>query len=169
METSSADLSAPVERTGVMTQALTLMRGSDGGLAMFGFLGGFAGVTLAAPVLAGLGLYLGGRGLKDERHRQLAQRRAQARVAVCKYVDELMFAVTNESREALRVVQRSGRDHFARLAEESQRTATDALAAAKRALEADRADRATRLTDVEAELRRVDGLAQRANAMQQVA
>jgi hypothetical protein len=90
-------------------------------------------------------------------------------VAVCKYVDELMFAVTNESREALRVVQRSGRDHFARLAEESQRTATDALAAAKRALEADRADRATRLTDVEAELRRVDGLAQRANAMQQVA
>jgi hypothetical protein len=160
-----AEARLDVDRPGVMTQALTLMRGSYGGLAMFGFLGGFAGVTLAAPVLAGLGLFLGGRGLKDERHRQLAQRRAQARVSARKYLDEVTFALTSESRESLRIIQRSVRDHFARRAEEAQRTATEALAAAKRAAESDGADRSRRLADVEAELERIDGLAQRAAAV----
>ena len=114
------DLKAP----GLLTQCLTLLRSSYGGIAMLGVFGGFAGIVLAAPVMAGVGLVLGTKGLRDERDRQMAQRRAQAKVAVRKYVDDVTYALGNETRDVLRQVQRRLRDHFSNLAQERQLTAS---------------------------------------------
>ena len=154
-----------LEKQKLAGQGLTLVRGSYGGLAMLGFLGGFTGVTLAAPVLAGLGVLLGGRGLKEERRRQLAQRRAQARSSVRKYLDDLSLVLGRESRDTLRFVHRAVRDHYAARSVELQRTATEASAAAKRAMEATATERDERLAAVQAELVRVDRLLDRVDAL----
>jgi hypothetical protein len=148
------DLKAP----GLLTQCLTLLRSSYGGIAMLGVFGGFAGIVLAAPVMAGVGLVLGTKGLKDERDRQMAQRRAQAKVAVRKYVDDVTYALGNETRDVLRQVQRRLRDHFSNLAQERQLTASTALTAARRALDLDAHARDLRVADVDAELQRVERL-----------
>jgi hypothetical protein len=144
--------------TNLLNQCLTLLRASYGGVAMLGFLGGFAGVAVAAPVMAGLGLVLGGKGLKDERERQVAQRRAQAKAAVRKYLDDIAYTAANESRDTIRQVQRHLRDHFAERAADRQRTAAAALAAATAAMELETSARRRRLADVDAELERLDRL-----------
>jgi len=151
---AALDLKAP----GILTQCLTLLRSSYGGIAMLGVFGGFAGVVLAAPVIAGLGLALGTKGLKDERDRQVGQRRAQAKVAARKYIDDVTYALGNETRDVLRQVQRRLRDHFGSRAQEQLVTASTALTAARRAVDLDANTREQRVADVDAELQRVDGL-----------
>jgi GTPase Era involved in 16S rRNA processing len=147
-----------LKATGLLSQSLTLLRSSYGGIAMLGVFGGFAGVVLAAPVIAGLGLALGTKGLKDERDRQITQRRAQAKQAARKYIDDVTYALGNETRDVVRGVQRRLRDHFTSRAQEQLMTATTALAAARRAVELDTNTRERRQADVEAELQRVDRL-----------
>jgi hypothetical protein len=104
---------------------------------------------------------LGTKGLRDERDRQMAQRRAQAKVAVRKYVDDVTYALGNETRDVLRQVQRRLRDHFSNLAQERQLTASTALTAARRALDLDAHARDLRVADVDAELQRIERLAAR--------
>ena len=56
---------------------------------MLNAFAGITGVALAAPFLATVGLLLGRKALKDERTRQLLQRRNLARQTVRKYADDL--------------------------------------------------------------------------------
>ena len=74
------------------------------------------------PIAAGLG----GKAAADERKRQLAMRRSQAKVMVRKYADETSFNVAKESRDALRRMNRDLREHFLRLADDLTATATAA-------------------------------------------
>jgi hypothetical protein len=115
--------------------------------------------------VVGIGLFLGRKALREERERQLAARRAQAKGAVRKYVDEVSFSVTKDSRDTLRRVQRQLRDHFSTQAEELHRSATESLAAAQRATTDDQAQRTSRKRDIEAELGRIAALAQRVEAL----
>lgn len=152
----------------VLTNALVLLRSSYGGLAMLGFLGGLTGVVVAAPLLAAVGVALGGKGFKDERARQVAQRRSQAKVSVRRYLDEITYALGNETRDTVRHVQREVRDHFSARAHERQAGAAAALAAARQAIELDTASRRRRLADVDAELGRINALAARVDAARPV-
>jgi hypothetical protein len=150
---------------GILSNALVVLRSSYGGLAMVGFLGGFAGIVVAAPVLAAVGVALGGKGFRDERARQLAQHRAQAKVAVRRYLDEITYVLGNETRDTVRHVQREVRDHFSAQAAERQAAAAAALASARSAVALDADARRRRLADVDAELRRIDSLAARVAAV----
>jgi hypothetical protein len=161
----AAELTLDVSRARLTSQGLTLLRSSYGGLAMLGFLGAFAGIAVAAPVMAAAGLLFGGKGLKDERARQLAARRSAAKVSVRRYLDEVSFALGKETRDTLRHTQRTLREHFSARAEEVQRSAAEALRAAKEAAAADAAARAARLADVESELRRLAALEERARRL----
>ena len=100
---------------------------------MFGMLSGVAGLTMMNPISLVLGLALGKRTYNEERDRQFAMRRQQAKAAVRRYVDEASFQVGNDSREALRRVQRQFRDAFEARANELQRTTAESLAAVQRA------------------------------------
>lgn len=161
---ASLDVSSP----GVGAQALTLVRSTSGGLMMIAVLGGFAGLAVAAPVMVGVSLMLGGKGLRDERQRQLAQRRALAKASIHRYVDEVSFVLGKESRDGLRHAQRALREHFAARASELRRSAADALAAAQAAERTEGEARSRRLAEVEAELRRIDALARRARIQESV-
>ncbi len=95
----------------------------------------------------------------------MQRRRAEARNAIRRYCDEVVFVASKDSRDTLRRVQRQLRDHYGALAEELNRTNAQALAGASEAAKRTQADREQRLRDVESELTRVRQLRQRAQAV----
>lgn len=154
-----------LKRMGVGGQALSLLRGSYGGIAMFGALGGLAGIVVSLPAVVGVGLLLGGKGLREEKQRQLVQRRAQAKVSLRHYLDAATFALLNDQRDTLRAVQRALRDHYSTRAAELARSARQALDAATAASTVDAAERDARLAFIERELAKIAVVAQRAEAL----
>jgi Dynamin family len=144
---------------------LAALRGAYGGTMMFGMMSTLAGVTMMNPVSVVLGVFIGRKTMMEERERQLATRRQQAKAAVRRYVDEASFQIGNSSREALRRVQRKLRDEFEARANELQRTTTETLAVVQRAAQQDEESRRRRLRDVDAELVRIAGLRDQARAL----
>ena len=92
---------------GVGGQGMAALRGSYGGLLMFGMLGRMAGLAMANPATIIIGLFMGRSALQGEKERQLSMRRNQARQAHRKYTDEVGFVVGKDSRDTLRRVQRA--------------------------------------------------------------
>lgn len=154
-----------LSRMGVGTQGLSALRGSYGGMLMFGMLGQMAGLAMANPATLVIGLFMGRSALRGEKDRQLAMRRNQARQAHRKYTDEVSFVVGKDSRDTLRRTQRRMRDFFAARAEELHRSTSGALAAAQQAVKSDTNTRQKRLKDVDAELKRIGVLREKAYAL----
>ncbi|HLT10059.1 MAG TPA: dynamin family protein [Micromonosporaceae bacterium] len=149
-------------------QAMVALKSAYGGVLMFTMLGALTGIALG-PLSLGIGLVMGHKGLREEKKRQLNQRRQQARNAVRRYCDEVSFVMGKDSRDTLRRVQRELRDHYAALAESLSQSNTEALARANEAVRRTQAERETRLRDVEAELTRLRQLKERAEAVAAVA
>ncbi|MEM9513741.1 MAG: dynamin family protein [Actinomycetota bacterium] len=160
--TVDIDADDPTTAPGAVSQALGALRGSYGGMMMFGMLGTVVGITMILPVTLGLGAVMGAKQIRDDRGRALTQRRQQARQVARTFVDEVSFAVSKESRDLLRRVHRDLRDTYAERAQELVASAQSALDAANRASTADESTRTARLADVEAELARLAALADRA-------
>ena len=154
-----------LERMSARSQTLVALRGSYSGILMFTMLPSLVGLTGLAPIAVPVGLLLGRSQLREEKRRRLQQRRTQARGAVRTYCDEVQFVLGKDSRDTLRRVQRTLRDHYTARAEELNRTTSEALAAAQDAARRDESGRAARLRDLEAELARLDGLATKAEAL----
>ena len=167
---SAPALSAPsdlatVKRMGLGGQAFTLVRQSYGPALMLGFIGGIAGLTLAAPALLAVGLVAGGKGLHAEKARRLAARQAQAKASARKFVDEVVFEVSKESRDEIRRTQRALRDHFSARANELLLAANASLKAAQDATGGNAQARDQRRHDITAEVKRIEWLAGVANRM----
>jgi hypothetical protein len=148
-----------------VSSGLNAFRSTFYAFSMFSTVGALVGAVAVAPAALVLGLAVGGKTIRDERAKSRQQRRAHAKVAVRTYLDEVAFVAGKETRDALRTMQRTLRDHFTALAGEQQRSHTEAVAAARRAAEVDVAARSRRLADVDAELGRIDVLAARAAAL----
>jgi len=147
-----------IEHQSVGTKGMMALRGSYGGMMMFGMLGTMVGIGMLNPVSLAMGFTMGRKTLKDEKERQLTARRAEARAAHRKYVDEVSFQVGKDFRDTLRRIQRSLRDEFGERAEELQRSSASSLAAAQQALQIDEVERQGRIRDIDAELVRIAGL-----------
>jgi hypothetical protein len=150
-----APLEVEFERAPRGAGALSAMRGSYGGLLMFGMMGQVIGLTLLNPLTAVVGIGMGRRALKDERKRQLTIRRQQAKQAVRRFLDDISFAVTKESRDSLRRVQRDLRDEFTERAEQLQRSTREALTAAESAARGTAEQAAARTKVIDNELARL--------------
>lgn len=153
-----------LKRMRVTKQAMVALKNAYGGALMFIILGSLVGVSLG-PIGIGIGLVMGHRGLREEKKRQVQRRRAEARNAIRRYCDEVVFVASKDSRDTLRRVQRQLRDHYSGLAEELNRSNAQALAGASEAAKRTQADRERRLKDVDSELARVRQLRQRAQAV----
>ncbi|MGY2061360.1 Isoniazid-inducible protein iniA, partial [Nocardia gipuzkoensis] len=77
-------------------------------------------------------------------------RRAEAKLAVAKLMDEVVFHVSDESKQRLREVHRTLRDHFTELADEMLSAADEALRAAQEAGNLHDRQRAERIRQLEA-------------------
>jgi septin family protein len=147
-----------VEVMGTGAKLWTGVRGGYMGVIMFSMLGGMMGIALGPLLPVAAGLVLGRKSLRDEKERQLTMRRNQAKNAMRKYVDEVQFQMSKDSRDTLRTVNRQLRDHYMARAEELMRSVTETLNAAQQNAKGDHETRQKRLRDVSAELERVQKL-----------
>lgn len=158
-------LEMPVgENFGAGQKLFVGMRGGYGGLLMIGLASTVAGFALLNPLSIGAGLLFGAKTVRDEKKRLVQRRQAEAKNAVRRHIDEVTFQVGKDSRDNLRQIQRELRDHFTALAEELSASLKGSVEAAQTAVKDDAA-RQKRVADLEAELERVEGLAERARKL----
>ena len=147
-------------RIGARQRGVLLLEGSWTGIEAFSMVGGLIGLSIINPLSLVLGIFMGRRVLREEKQRQLASRREQARQSVSRYLEEVTFRVNKDVQDALRRIHRGLRSSFATSAAEISRSIADAVRAAEQA----RAAQGTGTTDVgslEAELAALDSLATR--------
>ena len=161
---ATVEAKVDLAKMGLGATGFQLLRGSYMGVLMFSMVGSMVGIALG-PIAIGIGLIMGRKSLKDERERQLNNRRLQAKNAVRKYPDEVTFVVNKDTRDTLRRVQRQLRDHYSARAEELHRSTSEALNAATTAAQRSEAERKGRLKDLAAELERLHNLRDRALAL----
>ncbi|MBF6083051.1 dynamin family protein [Nocardia cyriacigeorgica] len=129
---------APLEplesaKTSVTQQFLSALRGSYGGILMVGLATSLLGMSLVNWYSAGAGVLLGINALWDDRRARKQRRQAEAKVAVARLMDDVVFQVGKESRNRLRATQRALRDHFTDIATDVLRSADEALRVAEEA------------------------------------
>ena len=161
-----AGLAQPeAEAFGFGAKGMASLRGGYMGALMFGMLTSLAGMALINPLSIGAGVLMGRKSLKDEKKRLLQRRQSETKVAVRKHIDDVQFQVGKDSRDMLRLMQRTLRDHFTTIAEEMQTSINGAVQSAQAALKESEAERNASIQNLKAELERVAGLAQKARAL----
>lgn len=141
------------------------MRGSYGGVLMFGLLTGIFGMALINPLSLGAGLLLGRRAYREDKEARLKRRQAEAKALVRRQLDDVSFQVGKQLKDRLRLVQRAIRDHFTEIADEHHRSLADSVAAAQKAANSYALEKAARIKDIKAELKKVDALRRAAEAI----
>ena len=149
---------------GLFQKVLIGMRGSYGGILMFGLLTGLAGMPLINPISVGAGVLLGARAYQEDRQARLRRRQSDAKTQVRRHIDDVVFQVGKQLRDRLRLVQRDTRDHFTDIAEEHHRSLADSTAAAQDAAESFALERDERIRRTRARLERIDALGARVAA-----
>ncbi|MEU2038033.1 dynamin family protein [Nocardia niwae] len=152
-------------KAGVTQQFLTGLRGSYGGILMVGLATSLLGMSLVNWYSAGAGVLLGVNALWDDRKNRKLRRRAEAKVAVARLMDDVIFQVGKESRNRLRAMQRVLRDHFTDIATEVARGADDALRLAEENYGKYGDRRPERIADLDARLGRVRALREEADGL----
>lgn len=160
------ELVAPkVDDSKLFGKLLTGMRGSYGGMLMFGMLTTLAGMSLLNPISLAAGLLLGGRTLREDKQNRLKRRQAEAQMLLRKQVDDASFHVSKELRDRLREVQRLLRDHFTDVASELHRSLSESIQAAEKAANTEASVRQQRIQRVKAHLAEINTLRQAARAL----
>ncbi|MFN8022223.1 MAG: dynamin family protein [Acidimicrobiales bacterium] len=153
-----------LERPGISGNALAAVRGSYGGLLMFGMIGNLVGIGMFNPISLVVGLGLGRRTLREERKRQLTQRQQASKIAVRKYLDDVNIEAGKVSRDTARNIHRDLRDEFATRAEQLQATIRESLRSAEMGAKQAAADRQVRLNEVQAAEKRIVTVRQKVDA-----
>jgi signal recognition particle receptor subunit beta len=154
----------------VAGDALTALRGAQGGILMLAVIGGLlpaaaATAVVAAPFMVGAGVLFGGKQLLDLRSQKRLRAKQKLKVTLRKSVDELQFRVGAELGDALRVAQRHLRDELGRRVDEIHRTTTESAQRLEAAIAGDDAQRSVRRTLLEARLARFDELHRSASTL----
>lgn len=161
-----ADVAQPrIERFKVGQQMFTGLRGSYGGVLMFGLVTSLAGLPLINPVSLGAGAAFAAKTIKDEGGMRLQRRQAVAKQAAQRHVDDVFLRFSKDCRDAIRLVQRRLRDHFTELAEEI----ADELTHERETIIAGSAERERRTVHIRREIDRLAGLHQRAGELGTIA
>jgi hypothetical protein len=147
-------------------KAFTAMRGSYGGLLMFGLITSLAGMPLINGISLAAGATFGGKSIRDEADMRCKRRQAAARSTAQRQLDDFFLAFSKETRDAVRDLQRGLRNQITELSRHLlQRAAEDVNAAREaaraEAVERDSSDREVRaaLTQLLTLHRRIETLA----------
>lgn len=156
---SLADLESG--RIGITQKVLVGMRGSYGGVLMFGLITTMMGMALVNPISVGAGVLLGTKAYREDREGRVVKRRAEAKAAIRRFADDVSFQVGKESKDRLRHIQRLLRDHFTEVADQSLRSINESLRAAQEAANIETAQRTSRIAQLEKDLRAASDLRER--------
>ncbi|OZC56708.1 Isoniazid-inducible protein iniA [Rhodococcus sp. RS1C4] len=152
-------------KIGITQKVLVGMRGSYGGVLMFGLITTFVGLSLLNPISIGAGVLLGTKAYKEDKENRVRTRRSEAKMAIRRFTDDVSFQVGKESKDRLRQIQRVLRDHFTSIAEQTLRSLNDSLRAAQEAANVEQAERGTRTAQLDREMKVVAELSERAAAL----
>lgn len=158
------DASLEVKAPSAMDRTQSAMRSLYSNMGIVGSLTAIVGLTLAAPVTVVVGALLGRRNLREEKERQLTQRRSQAKTSTRRYLDDVSFVYSKELHTAITRRQRQLRQQLAGWAERAMADAQAQLTALQKAAPLDETQRIARRADIEAELARLAVVAQRIEA-----
>lgn len=134
------------------------VRGSYGGVLMVGLATGLIGMSLINPLSLLAGVLVGRRAYREDVANRLNRRRFEAKNIVRRHIDEVTFQVAKTLRDRLRVVQRTGRDHFGSIAEELHRSLSEAVLAAKQAAGSFEEDRRRRIGQLQGQIQQLEQL-----------
>ncbi|MFF3226312.1 dynamin family protein [Nocardia suismassiliense] len=146
-------------------QILSALRGSYGGILMVGLVTSILKMSLVNWYSIGAGVLLGINALWDERKNLKQRRRAEAKVAVARLMDDVIFQVSKESRNRLRAMQRVLRDHFTDIAADVAKQADEALRLAEAAYQKYGDHSGDRIADVDGQLGKLRGLREQADSL----
>ncbi|GLY94353.1 GTPase [Actinoplanes sp. NBRC 103695] len=141
------------------------LKGSYGGVIMFGLATSLAGMSLINPISIGGGALFGSKSIRDEGKALLKRRQAEARTIVQRHVDEIFVRLTKDARDTVRRIQRSLRDHFTAVTEDLQEAVMESLRSAKAAADREVAVREQRARGIQQELAQLSALNQQAQAL----
>jgi len=133
-------------------KVVTGMRGSYGGVLMFGMLTSVAGLGMLNPLSLGAGLMLGRKAYKEDMENRMLRVRSEAKTNLRKFIDDVSFIVIKESRDRLKAIQRQLRDHYRGIANQTTRSLNESLQASLAAAKLEENERATRVGELERRL-----------------
>jgi replication fork clamp-binding protein CrfC len=133
-------------------KALTGMRGSYGGVLMFGMLTSMAGLGMFNPLSLGAGLLLGRKAYKEDMENRMLRVRNEAKTNMRRFVDDVSFEVNKASRDRLKAIQRQLRDHYRGIANQTTRSLNESLQATVAAARMEENERNTRIIELERQL-----------------
>ena len=133
-------------------KVVTGLRGSYGGVVMIGMLSSVAGLGLFNPLSVGAGLLLGRMAYKEDRENRLLRARAEAKTNVRRFVDDVSFVVGKESRDRLKIIHRTLRDHYRDIANEITRSLNESLQSTIATAHVEEAERDNRVRELERQL-----------------
>ena len=134
------------------TRSITGMRGSYGGVLMFGMLTSFAGLGMFNPLSLGAGLLLGRKAYKEDMENRMLRVRNEAKMNMRRFVDDVSFVVGKESRDRLKGIQRQLRDHYRGIANQTTRSLNESLQATIASAQLEENERNTRVSELERQL-----------------
>jgi replication fork clamp-binding protein CrfC len=134
-------------------KVITGVRGSYGGMMMFGMLTSLAGLPMMNPLAVGAGLLLGRKAYKEDQENRLNRARGEAKMNMRRFIDDVSFVVTKESRDRLKVVQRQLRDHYREIASQANRSLNESLQATVASARMKEAESITRTKELERQLK----------------
>jgi replication fork clamp-binding protein CrfC len=130
-------------------KVITSMRGSYGGVLMFGMLTSVAGLGMFNPISLGAGLLLGRKAYHEDMDNRMLRVRNEAKTNLRRFIDDVMFVVSKESRDRLKAVQRQLRDHYREIANQTTRSLNESLQATLAAARIEETERANRIRELE--------------------
>ncbi len=134
------------------------LKGSYGGVLMFGLMTTVAGMALVNPISLAAGVVMGGFAYRNDSRQRLEQRRAEARNAVRKLIDETIFQVSKDARDQMSFVKRQLRDHFIDVADDLKKSLNAAAAKAKNVVQLPQTEREKLVENLTREIRNLTAL-----------
>ncbi len=133
-------------------KVITSMRGSYGGVLMFGMLTSVAGLGMFNPLSLGGGLLLGRKAYREDMDNRMLRVRNEAKTNLRRFIDDVLFVVAKESRDRLKSIQRQLRDHYRGIADQTSRSLNESLQSTMAAARLEEAERVNRIRELERQL-----------------
>lgn len=144
-----------VQRFTIGQKVFVGLRGSYGGLLMFGLATSLAGWPLINAVSLGAGVLFAAKTIYDESGARLIRRQQIAKNTAQRHVDDFFLNFSKDVKDLVRSLQRELRNHLASTAEQLRAEIIESLQSAKRAVELDTAEQQRRSTEARSSFERL--------------
>jgi replication fork clamp-binding protein CrfC len=101
------------------------------------------------PISLGAGLLLGRKAYREDMDNRMLRVRSEAKTTLRRFVDDVLFAVSKESRDRLKIIQRRLRDHYREIAAQATRSLNESLQSAVAAAHVRQSEHAVRTRELE--------------------